>query len=116
MFLRLSAVQPTAGSTSKMPGGRNYQTIENSHGWNMSPSVNAFRASDDIFVLLFRNGGAMRTKQYERRYPHGDLLNGEARAVIEAEFEEINIGTQKCSFTQLMKDGLQWIKQRLQRA
>lgn len=58
----------------------------------------------------------MRTKQYERGYPHGDLLNGEARAVIEAEFEEINTATQKRSFTQLMKDGLQWIKQRLQRA
>lgn len=58
----------------------------------------------------------MRTSQYERSYPHGDLLNGEARAVIEAEFEEINTSAQKRSFTQLMKDGLQWIKQRLQRA
>lgn len=58
----------------------------------------------------------MRIKQYERGYPHGDLLNGEARAVIEAEFEEINTSVQKRSLAQLVKDGLQWIKQRLQRA
>ena len=58
----------------------------------------------------------MHTKQYECGYQHGDLLNGEARAVIEAEFEEMNTGTQKRSLAQLMKDGLQWIKQQLQRA
>lgn len=56
----------------------------------------------------------MHTNQYEHGYPHGDLLNSEARAVIEAEFEEINIGTQKRSFMQLMKDMFQWIKQQLQ--
>lgn len=55
----------------------------------------------------------MRTNPYERVYPHGDLLNAEARAVIEAEFEEINTGTQKRTWRQLMKDALQWIRQRL---
>lgn len=58
----------------------------------------------------------MRTKQYEHGYPHGDLLNGEAKAVIDADFEELTAGHQPRSFMQLMKDLFQWIKQRLQRA
>lgn len=58
----------------------------------------------------------MRTRQYEQGYPHGNILNDEARAVIEAEFEEIIAGNQLRSITQRMKDIFQWIKQRLQRA
>jgi len=55
----------------------------------------------------------MRTEQYECGYPQGDLLGGDARAVIDAEFEDIDTGTQTLSFTQLIKDAFQWIKQRL---
>ena len=57
----------------------------------------------------------MRTSQYEQGYPYGNILNDEARAVIEAEFEEIITGNQPYSFMQRMKDVFQWIKQRLQR-
>lgn len=58
----------------------------------------------------------MRTRQYDRGYPEGDMLNADARAVIEAEFEEITAANQPRSFMQRMKDISQWIKQRLQRA
>ena len=58
----------------------------------------------------------MRTSPYERGFPEGDLLNAEAQAVIDADFEEITADHQPRSFMQLMKDMLQWIKQRLQRA
>lgn len=58
----------------------------------------------------------MRTSQYERSYPHGDLLNGEARAVIEAEFEEIHPPRPLKNFIESIKEGWTWIKQRLQRA
>lgn len=55
----------------------------------------------------------MRTSLYEQGYPHGNILNDEARSVIEAEFEEIAV-VQPRSFTQRMKDVFQWIKQRFQ--
>lgn len=58
----------------------------------------------------------MRTSRYERSYPHGDLLNGEARAVIEAEFEEIRTNPQRRTLIQTLKEKWQWIRQRLQRA
>lgn len=58
----------------------------------------------------------MRTNPYKREYPHGDLLNGDARAVIEAEFQEMRTGNQKHSLAQFMRDRLEWIKQRLHRA
>lgn len=57
----------------------------------------------------------MRISQYEQGYPQGNILNDEARAVIEAEFEEITVANQSRSFTQRMKDVFQWIKRRLQR-
>ncbi|MDX2073601.1 MAG: hypothetical protein SFX19_04455 [Alphaproteobacteria bacterium] len=116
MSLRLVIVHSTAGSTAKTMAGRNYQTTENLRGWNIPPSANAFRASDNVFAPSFRNGGAMRGNPYERGFPEGDLLNAEARAVIDADFEEITAGHQPRSFMQLMKDMFQWIKQRLQRA
>ena len=77
------------------------------------PSANAFRVTGTHSVYFFQKRGAMRNNQYEREYPHGDLLNGEARAVIEADFEEITTAKQPRSFIQLVKDGLQWIRQRL---
>ena len=56
----------------------------------------------------------MRTNRYERGYPHSNILNDEARSVIEAEFQEISTVNQPRSFTQRMKDVFQWIKQRFQ--
>lgn len=45
-----------------------------------------------------------------------DLLDGDARAVIEADFNEITTSKQPRSFTQLVKDARQWIKRQLLRA
>lgn len=116
MSLHLVIVHCTAGSTVKMMGRRNYQTTENSHGWNIPPSVNAFHASDDSFARSFRNEGAMRTSLYERGFPEGDLLNAEARAVIDADFEEIHPPHLRKNFIESMREGWIWIKQRLHRA
>lgn len=58
----------------------------------------------------------MRTNRHERSYPHSDLLNDEARAVIEAEFEEMRPVPQRRTLTQYFKEKWQWIQQRLQRA
>lgn len=58
----------------------------------------------------------MHTRRYERSYPHDDLLNGEARAVIEAEFEETRTNPQRRTLIQTFKEKWQWIRQRLQRA
>jgi len=57
----------------------------------------------------------MSLKQYNRVYPQSDLLDGDARAVIEADFKEITTNKQTCSFMQLLKDVSQWIKHRLKR-
>ena len=58
----------------------------------------------------------MSNNQYEHVYPHSDLLGGDARAVIEADFKEITIGKKPRSFAQLVKDARRWIKRRLLRA
>lgn len=57
----------------------------------------------------------MSGNPYERGYPQGDLLGGDARAVIEAEFEEITTVKQPRPSTQSMKAIFQWIKHRVQR-
>ena len=58
----------------------------------------------------------MPVNKNERRYHDTSFLRGDARAVIDAEFEELRTGNQTRTFLHLMKDGFQWIKQRLQRA
>lgn len=58
----------------------------------------------------------MRTSPYERGFPEGDLLNAEARAVIDADFEEIHPPRPRKNFIESMREGWVWIKQRLHRA
>jgi|GEM_PF-2542545 len=58
----------------------------------------------------------MRTNPHKYGDPNGDILNGDARAVIEAEFEEITARKPPHTLAQAMKDLFQWIKQRLNRA
>ncbi len=55
----------------------------------------------------------MRNKHYDRGYSQGDLLDGDARAVIEADFKEITTSKKPQSFVQLVKDVFQWIKQKM---
>lgn len=88
----------------------------NLHDCNMHPSVSAFRASGNSFAPSFQNGGAMRNSPYERGFPEGDLLNAEARAVIDADFEEIHPQRSRKNFIESIKEGWIWIKQRLHRA
>lgn len=57
----------------------------------------------------------MRTRPYERTYPHSDLLNHEARAVIEAEFVEIHPTPPRQPSTPLLKRIKPWIKLWLKR-
>ncbi|MFZ4540862.1 MAG: hypothetical protein ACOYNL_03490 [Rickettsiales bacterium] len=116
MSLRLVIVHCTGCSTAKMMGGGNYLTTENLRCWNIVPSANGFRGSDSVFAPSFRNGRAMRKSPYERGFPEGDLLNAEARAVIDADFEEIHPLRPCKNFIDSMKEGWIWIKQRLHRA
>lgn len=58
----------------------------------------------------------MHTSRYKRGYPHGDVLGGDARAVIEADFEEITTGRQPPTLMQRMKEVFQWIRKRLRNA
>jgi hypothetical protein len=116
MSLRLSVVHCADGSTAKMMGGRNCQKSMSAHVWNIPPSINAFHASDDSFAPSFLNGGAMRTSPYERGFPEGDLLNAEARAVIDADFEEIHSTSPRKNFMAQTREVWTWIKQRLQKA
>ena len=56
----------------------------------------------------------MRTSPYERGLSGSDLLNAEARAVIDADFEEILPPRPRKNFAESVKAGWIWIKQRLQ--
>ena len=58
----------------------------------------------------------MRTSQYERVFPDGDLLNAEARAVINADFEEIHPIPPRKNFIAQLREGWVWIRQRLLKA
>lgn len=57
----------------------------------------------------------MRSKHYDRGYPQSNLLDGDARSVIEADFKEITTSKKTRSFAQLMKDVFQWKKSRMKR-
>jgi len=73
---------------------------------------------NDYTKVSRRPAAAARAATYDtdlQAYPQGDYLNSDARAVIEAEFEEIATGRQARSLTRMMKDAWQWIQRRLQR-
>ncbi len=57
----------------------------------------------------------MLTSPHKRGYSNRPILDGDARAVIEAEFKEITTRTRYPSVAHAVRNGLQWIKHRLQR-
>ncbi|MBL0318427.1 MAG: hypothetical protein IPP74_03880 [Alphaproteobacteria bacterium] len=58
----------------------------------------------------------MRTSPNERGFAGGDLLNAEARAVLDADFKEIHPPRPRKNFIEFIKEGWIWIKKQLQRA
>jgi hypothetical protein len=58
----------------------------------------------------------MHTDHYEDRLPENDLLSAEARAVIDADFEEIHPIPPRKNFITQMREGWVWIRKRLHRA
>ncbi|MDX1974824.1 MAG: hypothetical protein SFT92_04025 [Rickettsiales bacterium] len=58
----------------------------------------------------------MQYKPFHYKMPQQDYLGAEARAVIEADFEEIHPPRPRKNFVEPIKEGWIWIKQRLHRA
>ncbi len=58
----------------------------------------------------------MRISPFNQGHPHEDYLNAEARAVIDADFEEIHPTPSHKNFITRVREGIAWIKLRLQKA
>lgn len=115
MFVRLVIVRSIAGLSGRKTDFMTCPTIANSKGWTYHPAVNAFRVSGSVYGLPFQSGGAMRTGQHNP-YPGRDMLDGDARAVVDAEFKEIATDKRSGTLMNGMKGLLQWIRRRLQRS
>lgn len=57
----------------------------------------------------------MRNSRYKQGHSQSDFLNGEARAVIDAEFGEMPPAPHRQTFTQYCKEKWRWIRQQLLR-
>ena len=57
----------------------------------------------------------MHISRFNQGYPHEDYLDAEARAVIEADFEEIHPTPPVKTLVTHMREGWLWIRQRLQK-
>lgn len=58
----------------------------------------------------------MHFSPFNQGYPHEDYLDAEARAVIDADFEEIHPIPTRKSFIAQLREGWVWIRQRLLKA
>lgn len=114
MSLRLVIVRYIAGSTSKMLDGTICRMKVNSYGWSPLQNTNVSLGSDVNFDRLFQSGSDMLNRKPHASPSINDMLNGEARAVIDAEFEEIAKTRPNQSLKKSIQGGLLWIWQKLQ--
>lgn len=59
--------------------------------------------------------GGMDFRRFDNGYPHENYLDAEARAVIDADFEEIHRVPPRKNFMARTREVWVWIKQRLNR-